>query len=209
MAEEEISYRFLRKIQQMEKNSPMLTELQSSFYDDIKTYLSDLNTRIEGESDSNKIKLLEDEISNTNKIIISVFEQREKKILLAAISKARGGNPDLKNLLDVEIVFFNSILNLIDSFRDSFLKFKKKTEKQYIESLGKKNSNIETKEVKIEVESKKVSINKAIYRVINDVPEFIGTDTKKYYLRKNDVLSMPEDMGEMLSKRKVVEKLEL
>ncbi|MCK4902769.1 MAG: hypothetical protein KAS76_05360, partial [Thermoplasmatales archaeon] len=46
-----------------------------------------------------------------------------------------------------------------------------------------------------------------IVRVNQDVPEFIGTDEKKYNLRKNDLISLPEDMSETLSKRGVVEKI--
>jgi hypothetical protein len=51
------------------------------------------------------------------------------------------------------------------------------------------------------------SNNNPIIRVIEDIPEFIGTNEKKYNLRKNDILSIPQDMSEMLSKRGVVEKI--
>jgi len=204
MAEEEISYRFLRKIQQMEKGSPVLTDLQTSFYEDTKKYLSDLDSRLNGESDSNKIKLLEEEIANTNKIILSIYEYREKKIILAAISKARSGEPDLKNLLDAEQDFFNSVSGLINGFRDNFLDGKKKPEKT-------KTDIVEDKPAK-EIEAAEQNITKSdnpVVRVTDNVPEFVGTDTKKYALRKNDVISMPEDMQKMLSKRGVVEKLDL
>ena len=204
MAEEEISYRFLRKIQQMEKGSPVLTDLQTSFYEDTKKYLSDLDSRLNGESDSNKIKLLEEEIANTNKIILSIYEYREKKIILAAISKARSGEPDLKNLLDAEQDFFNSVSGLINGFRDNFLDGKKKPEKT-------KTDIVEDKPAK-EIEAAEQNITKSdnpVVRVTDNVPEFVGTDTKKYALRKNDVISMPEDMQKMLSKRGAAEKLNI
>ena len=44
-------------------------------------------------------------------------------------------------------------------------------------------------------------------RVIEDIPEFIGTNEKKYNLRKNDILSLPDDMFEMLNRRGVVRKI--
>jgi DNA replication initiation complex subunit (GINS family) len=204
MAEEEISYRFLRKVQQMEKSSPVLTDLQTSFYEDVKKYLSDLNSRLNGESDSKKIKLLEEEIANTNKIILGIYEHREKKIILAAISKARGGEPNLKNLLDVEQEFFESVSGLINNFRGSFLDGKKKPEKTKTEDLEDKYP----KEEKVEKKTF-TNNNNPVVRVTGDVPEFVGTDTKKYTLRKNDIVSMPEDMQKMLSKRGVVEKLDL
>ncbi len=90
MEEEEISYKTLRKIQQMEKNSPVLTELKTIFYSELLEYIENLNNRLERETSSQKKMLLKDEIQNTKKIAANIYEQREKKILLAAISKARG-----------------------------------------------------------------------------------------------------------------------
>jgi hypothetical protein len=40
------------------------------------------------------------------------------------------------------------------------------------------------------------------------MPEFIGTDEKKYFLRKNDLISMPQNMSEMLANRGVVDKVD-
>ena len=58
MDEEEISYRILRKIQQMEKNSPALTELKSDFYYALSEYLKNLNNRFERETSSQKKMLM-------------------------------------------------------------------------------------------------------------------------------------------------------
>ena len=94
MEDDEINYRTLRKIQQMEKNSPTLTDLRPDFYENLSEYLKNLDNRFECESSSQKQMLLKDEMQNTKKIATSIYEQREKKVLLAAITKARGGNPD-------------------------------------------------------------------------------------------------------------------
>ena len=212
MTNEEISYRLLRKIQQMEKNTPVLTDLDNDFYTNIEKYFLDLNAYLKSESDEHKKKLLDEEIENTKKIITNIYEQREKKILLTAISKARSGNPDLKNMVSVERSFFDSILNLINAFRDSILENKKTIDEKILEP---------EQEIKKIIEENKIDENKneinilgnnnlnPITRVIKDMPNFVGTDTKSYTLKKNDVVSLPEDMQEMLSKRKVVEKLEL
>ena len=66
---------------------------------------------------------------------------------------------------------------------------------------------------KIEKENKK-EINEAEYRnpvvkVDKDVSEFIGTDEKKYFLRKNDLISLPPDMSKMLVERGVAEKIDI
>jgi len=198
MKEDDINYRILREIQQMEKNSPILTELKTNFYIDLSKYLEELKNRLQNESSSQKQTLLKGEIENTEKIVINIYELREKKILLAAISKARGGNPEIKNMINIEKNLFNSILNVLITTRGQFLKnesiVNEKTEpkQELVEpdksELNKKNSN-------------------PIVRVTEDIPEFIGTNEKKYSLRKNDILSLPEDMCEMLSRRGVVKKI--
>jgi len=193
MDEEEISYKTLRKIQQMEKNSPVLTELKTIFYSVLLEYIENLNNRLERETSSQKQMLLKDEIQNTKKIAANIYEQREKKILLAAISKARGGNPDLKNMIDVEKNLFDSVLYLILKSRKKFL------EREIPENKSNEVKTVESKE--------KQENSNPIVRVTQDIPEFIGTDEKKYNLRNNDIISLPDDMSEMLSKRGVVKKI--
>ena len=199
MEEDRINYRTLRKIQQMEKNSPVLTELKPDFYNALSEYLENLNNRLERETSSQKQILLKDEIQNTKKIATNIYEQREKKILLAVISKARGGNPDLKNMVDVEKNLFEPVLEFTLESRKKILE---------IETRENKSNDTKTVEPKKEEKTEKKQENSNhIVRVTQDIPEFIGTDEKKYNLRNNDVISLPKDMSEMLSKRGVVKKI--
>ena len=200
MEEDDINYRTLRQIQQTEKNSPLLTDLKTDFYLDLLKYLEELKNRLKNEPSSQKQTLLKDEIQNTQKIAINIYELREKKILLAAISKARGGEPDIKNMTNIEKNLFNSILNVLKKTRDEFLKK---------ESTEKKNNTETKKEPKKPEKNDVTKKNKnPIVIVTENVPEFIGTNEKKYNLRKNDVLSLPEDMCDMLSRREVVKKID-
>ena len=198
MEEDEINYRTLRKIQQTEKNSPILTEIKSDFYLDLSEYLENLKNRLRDETSSQKQTLLKEEILNTQKIAENIYEQREKKILVAAISKARGGNPDLKNMINIEKNLFDSVLNIMIASRKQFLK-KESIEKKKIEPKEEPHKPKKSEE-------KQKNLN-PIIRVIEDMPEFIGTNEKKYNLRKNDILSLPEDMHDMLCKRGAVKKI--
>lgn len=200
MDEEEINYRTLRKIQELEKNSPILKDIESNFYVELKKYLENLDHRLKEESSHQKQIILKDEILNIRKITKNIYEQREKKILLAAISKARGGNPDIKNMIGIEKNLFNSVLNLMEASRKQFFE---KGESENNQNVSKKN---EIKETKVKPILDQSNTNPIII-VKEDIPEFIGTNEKKYNLRKNDILSIPEDMSEMLSKRGVVEKI--
>ena len=205
MKEDEINYRTLREIQQLEKKSPILTELKSSFYFEITKFVEELKTRLQNESSSQKQTLLNEEMENIQKISINIYELREKKILLAAITKARGGNPDIKNMINTEKKLFDSILNILNTSRIHLLENKtNKNEKIEIEEKKEEPEKIEEKPI----ESNDINKNSnPIVRVIEDVPEFIGTNEMRYNLRKNDILSLPEDMCKMLSRRGVVKKI--
>ena len=198
MKDDEINYRTLRKIQQMEKNSPTLTDLRPDFYENLSEYLKNLDNRFECESSSQKQMLLKDEIQNTKKIATSIYEQREKKVLLAAVTKARGGTPDLKNMVNIEKNLFEPVLELMLNSRKKIL------ENETIENISNDTKSVELKEKKTE---EKQENSNPIVRINQDVPEFIGTDEKKYNIRKNDLISLPEDMSDTLSKRGVVEKI--
>ena len=199
MEEDEINYKTLRKIQQMEKNSPILTQLTPNFYYDLSEYLDNLDKRLGTETSVQKQTLLKDEIKNITGISTNIYEQREKKILLAAISKARGGDPDIKNMADIEKDLFENILEYMYNLRKKILKM----------NVSKNHTNraeIENKE-EAKIDEQKKEITNPILRVTRDIPEFIGTDEKKYNLRNNDIISLPEDMSEMLTKRGVAEKI--
>lgn len=200
MESEEVSYKTLRKIQQVEKDSPLLTKVDSSFYHDISDYIKNLENRLKKEDSSQKKTLLEDEIKNTKKIVTNIYELREKKVVTAAISKARGGNPDLKSLVPEEQKLFDSLLALMTHSRQELLN-NKPIKKEKVET---KPDKPEQKEPEKDTQEN----NKPVLMITEDIPEFVGTDTKNYHLRKGDVISLPSDMEEMLSKRGVAKKIE-
>jgi len=205
MDEDEISYRVLRKIQKQEQNSPKLSELKHLFYKDVSEYLNSLKDRLKEETSTQKQKILEEEIKNTKKIFLSIYEQREKKILLAAISKARGGKPSIEHMKELEKELFEKTLETINNSRTKILMKGNKSENKIIEE--KKNDDIENK--KKEVSSNKTKNKNPIVRIKNGVPEFIGTDKKKYRLNKNDIISISPDICKILCKRDISEKIEI
>jgi DNA replication initiation complex subunit (GINS family) len=200
--EEEINYKSLRKIQEMEKKSPLITDLTQNFYNDLTKFLKSLDNRLENEKSPQKTSLLKNEIQNISKIALNIYELREKKILLAAVSKVRGGNPELKNLTDDEKNLFNNVLTSMKNTRGKILNNKKKNNEKAINNLVEENP-----EENEEIEEKNEN-NNPIARVTQNIPEFIGTDKNKYTLRKDDILSLPKDMSEMLLKRGAIEKIE-
>jgi len=189
--EEEINYRYLRKIQQSEKNSPKISELSSDFYKQLTDYIKTLEDNSKRENTEQKQKIINEEIKNTKKIIENIYEHREKKIILAAITKARGGKPNIENLIDYEQELFDSIYSILQKSR---------------EELYKKNNDLKQKKTKnLKNHNENQIINNEnknpIILLTEDIPEFVGTDTKKYLLKKNDIISISPHICELLSKR--------
>ena len=201
LSDEEISYKFLRKIQQIEKNQPMLSKITPGFYKELNDFISNLERRLEKETVDQKKTIFKEELENIKKITSNIYEQREKKIVLSAISRVRGGNPDTSNMTPSEKKLFDNIVTSLLKNREEIFKKTSETDVDEEETVEPE------KEEKIEEIENKVNTNPVV-RVNETLPEFIGTDEKKYYLRRDDILSLPNDMKDVLSKRSVVEELE-
>lgn len=174
-----LNYSKLRNIEQKEKNSPYLTDIGTEFYKEAIEHIKKLEEKIEEEKIKNpaskKIILLSDELRNTKRIWESIFERREKKIVLAALSAVRGGKAMPENLTREEKIFYEDLVNLLKENR------KRIFEKQKKEFL--------------------------IIRILKDIPPFVGSDMKKHILKKEDVISMPVEMANLLINRGAAEKV--
>jgi DNA replication initiation complex subunit (GINS family) len=214
MEEDDITYKTLRKIQQAEKNSPQITKINKDFYHDVNSFLHKLEQRLEQEKKPQKQMLLAEECQNIEKIIRNIYEQREKKIMLAAISRARGGNPSINTLLHEEKTFFDELYHNIVSFRDRILKVDEKTEDEqskfasesHVEQQKDATTITEQKKEDKQLEKKEPNIN-PILRIVEDIPSFVGTDNKTYTLHQKDIVSLPKDMAKMLLDKKVTIKI--
>ena len=106
---DDTAYMTFRKIQLEEEKSPLLTKIEQKFYSKLSEYQKTTSN------------MTEKEIQNVKKIFIRICEIRERKIVQAAHSKARGGKPDLKNILDEEKKLFDSIVDIILQSRKRIL----------------------------------------------------------------------------------------
>lgn len=196
MVDDELSYKILRHIQQSEQKSPTLTHIQHDFYIKLQTYLQELNEIVTNEQDSKKQALYKDEQKNTAKIGQNIYELREKKIVQAALSKVRGAQPDLSNLLDPEKKLYDALVNLITTQRTQI----QQTTRSSVETTPQSAQS--TPEPTEEVHQTTANTNPIIH-ITETLPCFVGTNMQTYHLRKNDVLSIPPDMAKTLQKRKV------
>jgi len=215
MDDEELNYKTLRKIQQAEKQSPKVTKIPKTFYDDMHVFLNDLQTQLEKEAKHKRQMLLADEIQNIEKIITNIYEQREKKIIMAAMSRIRGGNPHLKELLDPEMRLFEHLQHVLKEARNNILSDEKESET--FSSTTHLEEEIQKEEESEEIiseneqseEPQTIENDHEVVRVIKDMPTFVGTDAKQYSIKVGDVISVPPQMADMLVKRHIAEKIKM
>jgi DNA replication initiation complex subunit (GINS family) len=188
----DINYKTLRRIQQDEQSSASLTKIPTNFYKELVSYLKTLEHSIEQEKNPLKLKLFSDEVQNTKKIANSIYELREKKIVQAALATARGATPDLGNMLEIEKNLYHSLVEQITSSRKEIFESPTNQRKTSPPATPKPAPVIDQ------------SNTHPIVRVLEDTPEFIGTNGQSYLLRKEDVLSIPQEMMDPLLKKKVI-----
>lgn len=192
---EQISYKTLRKLQQAEQASSSLTRINLNFYQDLSQYMKTLEQSVEHEKNTLKVKLFNDEFLNTKKIANNIYELREKKIVQGALATARGATIDLSHFVEVEKNLYHSLVEQIKRTRAGIFE----------QPVHQPQSGQPTAPPLSQATQE--SNTDPIVRVLEDTPEFIGTDGKTYLLQKEDVLTIPGDMNEPLVKKKVVKQI--
>ncbi|OYT61431.1 hypothetical protein B6U81_02955 [Thermoplasmatales archaeon ex4484_30] len=180
---DELSYQKLRSIEQRERQSPNLVNIGPNFYKRAFQYIQNLEKRLEEEqiknASSRKVVVIADELRNTKRIWESIIERREKKIIQAALSAVRGGSSPPSSLTNQERKFYDKVVAILKENRKAIFE-------------GKEESDVK---------------KGVIIRILKDIPHFVGKNMKKYSLKKEDVITLPEDMANILIKRGVAEKV--
>ncbi|HEX17455.1 MAG TPA: DNA replication complex GINS family protein [Thermoplasmatales archaeon] len=180
---EGISYKELRTIHQIEKKNPNPVELDQDFYGKARSYMERLKILANSEEDEHKRKLIEDELRNVKQILLDIYGLREKKIVLSALSRARGGKPDVRSLLREEKGLFEEILGCLNKYR-----------KIILEGKEEKKEGMERKE-------------RFLVLIKEDIPRFVGPDMKRYRLRRGDIITLSGELFDILKRKGVAERI--
>jgi len=120
-----LTYEKLRNIDEMERRSAALTKIDADFYSQALRYIEEIERRLEKESSPQKAIILSDELRNTRRLLQSIFERREKKIISYALLSAKTGKEVPQNLTNEEKIFYNEVLNVIKENRKKIFERRK------------------------------------------------------------------------------------
>jgi DNA replication initiation complex subunit (GINS family) len=128
MAEVKITYETLFDLLRREKSRSELQQFDSSFYQDVVSYLKEKKGTIRTEEhtllfsrgEQEKIKI---QIHNIQKILKELYEIREKKVINLSINKVRTESNliDTSNLLPEEASLFNETCELLTKYKEGII----------------------------------------------------------------------------------------
>ncbi|MCD5409880.1 MAG: hypothetical protein LRZ87_03885 [Methanocellales archaeon] len=187
----------LRLIQANERRSKGLQMLERSFYEKIGAYISALEDKRHGTSDSS-VMMADNELRNAKSVVDDIFKRRIGKVIKMATTKAFGLDIHPEGATSVELELFEQLVDLIrkDKSRMDSAIFRKGAQAKPRKGPGKNNAT-----------EKRKNIGKdfTIVRILKDIPVFMGADGHSYKLSEQDVAALPKINAKALCGRNVAE----
>jgi DNA replication factor GINS len=201
----EMTYEELMSVHRQESKQNVLAKISSDFYKRLAEYIEILDGRCKEERNGNAevSGMLLTQLKTAKEKSAEVYEIRMRKIALMAMTAAFGAEPRLDNATEEEKEAFNTL-------KKFFVDHCKKTLTVECEEGSDRELAIQEKEsVKNRIEEKiqaTAAASKAaehpeiiLVRILEDLPAFAGTD-KNYQLAKEDIISLPRNIAEILVK---------
>jgi len=180
-----LDYDELRKIYRLEKNSARLAEVDEDFFDSLseffeqqkKDYLQSLT-----DIQSSKAR----SFSNLKKIILEIFNTREKKILNKALVASRTGELETSRMASQETETLKQLMLVLNRHQ------------QMLDGV------FGTKPGK---PARQAGSDRVVVSMTQNVPAFMGADMKEYGpFEKDKKATVPEKIASLLISRKLAEK---
>jgi len=188
-----ISYEVLFELVRREKDRDELQQLEGTFYQDLVEYLNEKNqilreqkTKLETFS-ADESENSERQIENIRRLISKLYEIRERKIIMMALtkSKTKSNIVNTAAMLKEEQKLFNELVAVFDKYRQDVL-----VSLLMAKAPGDKDKPLETEEQKQKTK---------MVRFLHAVPKFLGKELEVYGpFEEEDVASLPEEIAEVL-----------
>lgn len=186
MAEEELTYKEICKKRRREEAKEDLVEIKEEFYNELSKYIRNKMDRYQDKKEKNKgkmgdriVKKIEKEIKNTRKMARNIYDKREGKIVLRALSDARRETKidDTSSMLPHEENLYFQIKEVLEKYRKNLLRH------VLFGEYGRKGEGKNNKMVQLE----------------EDVPEFVWKNNKKYGpFKKKRIANIPRELANFL-----------
>ncbi|MFH1174264.1 MAG: hypothetical protein V1725_03970 [archaeon] len=191
-----ITYESLFDILRREKNKDELQKLDSTFFDDVITYLEQkqemIQQKVSAGMDDDQAKL---QLQNIKKVIKEIYERRERKIANMALHKARLSDDmvlDMSSLLTEEQALYNELVDVLTNTRKDVL--------QAMLDIKRKTPTSENTPVQEQKDD-----NTAV-TFLKAVPQFLGKNSKVHGpYQPGDTAELPPVIANILVSKGLAE----
>lgn len=201
MVGEDITLDRILQVYREESRRKALTPLEREFWERVSRYVADLEEDLRKESavdpNSAKAALLRDELKKVLKRREQIWQYRERKISLMACSAASGASVDTSPLTPLEEECFKAVLEVLQRGRERAFGLQVAEEEAPPEAEEEAPTETPREEVPKRRKARAEVKGKVLVRILEDIPPFLGLDVT-YHLRKEDVVSLPEEVAKVL-----------
>jgi len=202
----------LRQTQADERRSEKLQELSDTFYEDAAGYIESLREKRDARDDpySDEARRLNDELDSARQVTEAIYERRVGKVVKMASLAANGHPTSEDRMTREEREMFESIVSEIRASQERIeetLEDALKNGDTVPESEDEPRRDTDDEAPKVtasgkdEPEQESESDGYTTVRVVESLPEFVGTDGREYSLGQEDVARIPEENARALCEK--------
>ena len=204
----------LRQTQADERRSEKLQELSDTFYEDAAGYIESLREKRDARDDpySDEARRLNDELDSARQVTEAIYERRVGKVVKMASLAANGHPTSEDRMTREEREMFESIVSEIRASQERIeetLEDALKNGETVPESEDESRQDTDDEAAKVtgrgedepEPEQKSEADGYTTVRVVESLPEFVGTDGREYSLGQEDVARIPEENARALCEK--------
>lgn len=211
MSEISITYDLLFDILKIEKSREDLQKLGERFYSDIVDYLRSKDAVIDNPNTPiRERELTKIQLGNVKRLLVELYDRREKKILNLAIYRVKTGDGIINTemLLAEEKIFFEMLSVQLSRYRSDILN---NVLEGKIPTPGVVSFNTATtKSAPVLQDATDESEGLKSVRFTKSVPKFLGPELEVYGpFEENDIASLPSKIANILLKKERAEEMHI
>ncbi|MCX2818827.1 hypothetical protein EGH25_05630 [Haladaptatus sp. F3-133] len=199
----------LRAAQADERRSEKLQELPDSFYEDAADYIESLREKRDACDDpySEEAQRLNDELNSARQVAEAVYERRVGKVVKMASLSANGHTATEERMTREERDMYERIVDEIRAGQEhveGLLEGALRDDGDEGETIGATEARNAAGSAQVTQESADDESGEdgyATVRVVESLPDFVGTDGREYSLGEEDVARIPEENARALCEK--------
>ncbi len=216
MSDISITYDLLFDILKIEKSREELQKLEDKFYINVVDYLGSKNSVIDNPNTPvRERELTRIQLGNVKKLLVELYDRREKKVINLAIYKIKTGAGIINTeaLLSEEKYLFEMLCSQLSRYREAIIDNVIDGKMPVADAIVSSRVNIAISKPSVQDDdSSDLSDADGIksVRFIKPVPKFLGLEMETYGpYEENDIASLPSKIANILVKKNRAEEMQL